>query len=302
MSVDDWVGPPEETPDGWVLPLEGKLVGRFYIAQDDVAFEVWLGGESDLMVRLEDRFTYGPRAGPESMDPTTTRKTDLGPLLAIADLAVATFEVRESGHLAVTFSDDSGLVAGPSSNRRAWILEWPWAGKSGAALAAREGRGVEVVDWDEGEMRVSEDVSKGQEWDARSLEPVVRDSIMDLPIRGPVTECSISGSSVEFTVPMGDAENFFGIHIGGVVELSETGRVTWHGDAAAPDRTSLSGVLDVVGQEVVAAQQDGAKRLLLGFGDGRTLSVKAGAWEAHWPKAPGVYDDHWVPEPGPRIP
>ncbi len=99
-----YFAPEHATPDGWNLPLSGKLTSYLYVGLVDFAFEVWLGCDYDVTVRLERPFTYGHGERPASYDPRTTDKPELGPLLQLSELSVAEFAVKQVGTLDITFS------------------------------------------------------------------------------------------------------------------------------------------------------------------------------------------------------
>lgn len=76
------------TAEGWRVPVEGQPGSWIYIGLRDIAFEVWLGGDYDVTVKLERPFRFG--AGDELLllDPRTSHRSDLALMLAICDFTV----------------------------------------------------------------------------------------------------------------------------------------------------------------------------------------------------------------------
>jgi hypothetical protein len=285
-----------ETSEGWSLPLRGNTTSYVYVGLLDFAFEVWLGGDWDVTVRLERPFTYGPKGNPTTFDPRTRRKGRLGPLLDLGSLTVAEFLVRQVGELEITFTDESRLVAGPADDGEAWCLEWPMAGHVG--VAARSGGGLHRPK----EVSSTDLPVLDQPADATAyLEPIRRGAILDLPIAGLITESTASGMSIEMAVPISGSDRY-DVHFGGALEIIDPTGELWRGRGDAEVRSSLGRALDLVGNRVTEAHVDEDERLHLAFADGTQLLAEAGRWEAHWPMAAGSLDDRWVPREGPNIP
>ena len=285
-----------ETPEGWSLPLRGNMTSYLYVGLLDFAFDVWLGGDWDVTVRLERPFTYGPKGNPTTFDPRTRRKVLLGPLLDLGNLTVAEFLVKQVGELEITFTDESRLVAGPAADGQAWCLEWPMAGDIG--VAARPGGGLTRP----GAVPPADVVVPDQPTGATAYpEPIHRGAILDLPIAGPVAESTASGMSIELAVPISGSDRY-DVHFGGALEIVDPTGELWRGRGDAEVLSSLGRVLDLVGNRVTDAHADEDERLHLTFADGTQLLAEAGRWEAHWPVAPGSLDELWVPREGPSIP
>ena len=295
-ATTDFFAREHETPDGWSLPLRGNLASWIYVGPLDFAFEVWLGGDDDVTVRLERPFTFGPKNGQTSYDPRTSGKSVLGPLLELGNLRVGEFLVKQVGELAITFSDESRLVAGPADDGQAWRLEWPWAGR--VRVAARPGGGLL---WPTDLPSTDVPVSDGPTDATPNLEPIRRGAILDLPIAGLVAESSASSVSIELEMPISGSDRF-DVHFGGALEIVDAVGGSWFGRGDAEDRSSLGPVLGLVGNIVTGAHVDEGERLHLLFADGARLIAALGGWEAHWPAASGSLDDHWVPRDGPSIP
>lgn len=292
----DLVAREHETPEGWSLPLRGNTTSYLYVGLVDFAFEVWLGGDWDVTVRLERPFTYGPKGSPTTFDPHTHRKRLLGRLLDLGNLTVAEFLVRQVGELEITFTDESRLVAGPADDGEAWCLEWPRAGDVG--VAARPGGGLL---WPK-EVRSTDLPGADQPTDATAYpEPIRRGAILDLPICGLVAESTASGLSIELAMPISGSDRY-DVHFGGVLEIIDPTGGLWRGRGDAEVLSSLGRVLDLVGNRVTGAHADEDERLHLAFADGTQLLAEAGRWEAHWPIAADSLDEHWVPREGPNIP
>jgi Family of unknown function (DUF6188) len=285
-----------ETPEGWSLPLRGNVTSWIYVSLLDFAFEVWLGGDFDVTVRLERPFTYGPKQSPTLYDPRAGRKGNLAPLLDLDDLTVAEFLVKRVGELEIGFTDGSRLGAGPADDGEAWCLEWPIAGD--VSVAARPGGGLL---WPKA-VRSTDPPTPDGPIDATAYrEPMRRGGILDLPIAGPVAESTASSVSIELAVPISGSDRY-DIHFGGALEIVDGAGELWRGRGDAEVRSSLGRVLDLVGNRVSDAHADKDERLHLAFADGAQLLAEAGRWEAHWPIAAGSLDEHWVPREGPSIP
>ena len=285
-----------ETSEGWSLPLRGNTTSYVYVGLLDFAFEVWLGGDWDVTVRLERPFSYGPLGNPTTFDPRTRRKGLLGPLLDLGNLTVAEFLVKQVGELEITFTDESRLVAGPADDGEAWYLEWPMAGHVG--VAARPGGGLL---WPK-EVRSTDLPAPDGPIDAAAYrEPMLGGGHLNLPIAGLVMESTASGMSIELAVPISGSDRY-DLHFGGALEIVDPTGEVWRGRGDAEVRSSLGRVLDLVGTRVTDAHADEDERLHLAFADGTQLRAEAGRWEAHWPMAAGSLDDRWVPREGPSIP
>lgn len=123
-ATTDFFARENKTPEGWHLPLVGNAISYRYVGLLDFAFEVWLGGDNDLTVRLGRPFTYGLGDSATSYDPRSTRKSVMGRLLGLGDLDVAEFLVKRVGELEINFSDNSRLVAGPADDGQALCAVW----------------------------------------------------------------------------------------------------------------------------------------------------------------------------------
>jgi hypothetical protein len=291
----DFFAREHETPYGWCLPLRGNLASWIYVGPLDFAFEVWLGGDDDVTVRLERPFIFGPRGRPTSYDPQTDRKSVLGPLLELGNLRIAEFLVKQAGELVITFTDESRLVAGPADDGQAWRLEWPRAGH--VRVAARPGGGLLwPTDLPSADVPVPDAPTDAPP----NLEPIRRGAILDLPIAGLVANASASSVSIELEMPNSGSDRF-DVHLGGALEIVDAVGGSWLGRGDAEDRASLGPILGLVGNTVTGAHVDEGERLHLLFADGAQLIAESGGWEAHWPAAPGSLDDHWVPRDGPSI-
>lgn len=285
----------QETADGWRLTLAGKLISYLYIRELEFAFEVWLGYDWDVTVKLRRPFTFGRGDDLDAYDPRTTQKSDLGPTLNLGNLEVAEFVVRKIGTLEISFSDGTRLVAGPADDGGAWVLAWPL--DDVVRVAARPGGGL---DWLKGSRGADHSLLSQTTECWPPLEPVRRNSIVELPIIGLVTESALSGASIELMVPIAGNASFC-VHLGGELEIAEAGEAIWQGRGDADDRTSLGRVLGRVGTPIVAAESDEGDRLHLRFADGTQLTA-FDRWEAHWPMAPESLDERWVPQEGPSVP
>ena len=295
-ATTDFFARENKTPEGWRLPLVGNSISYRYIGLLDFAFEVWLGGDNDLTVRLGRPFTYGFGDSATSYDPRTTRKSVMGRLLGLGDLDVAEFLVKGVGELEINFSDNSRLVAGPADDGQAWRLEWPMAGDAG--VAARPGGGLV---WPKSERSADVSVADGPT-DARTYpKPIRRGGISELPISGLVVQSAVSDMSIELMMPISGSDGF-DVHFGGALEIVDTAGNLWQGRGDADDRSSLGPVLDLIGNTVTEAHADEGERLHLGFADGAQLTAASDRWEAHWPIAAGSLDEYWVPREGPSIP
>ena len=113
--------------------------------------------------------------------------TGSGPLLGLGQLTVAEFLVKQVGEIAITFTDESRLVAGPAGDGQAWRLEWPFEGHVG--VAARPGGGLL---WPTDLPSADVPVPDGPTDATPNLEPIRRGAILDLPIAGLVAESSAS--------------------------------------------------------------------------------------------------------------
>ena len=212
------------------------------------------------------------------------------------ELTVAEFLVKQVGEIAITFTDESRLVAGPAGDGQAWRLEWPFEGHVG--VAARPGGGLL---WPTDLPSADVPVPDGPTDATPNLEPIRRGAILDLPIAGLVADASASSASIELEMPNSGSDRF-DVHLGGALEIVDSAGGSWLGRGDAEDRSSLGPVLGLVGNIVTGAHVDEGERLHLLFADGARLIAESGGWEAHWPAPPGSLDDHWVPRAGPSIP
>jgi hypothetical protein len=285
-----------ETPEGWSLPLRGNMTSYLYVGLLDFAFEVWLGGDFDVTVRLERPFTYGPEGRPALYDPRAIRKRSLAPLLGIGNLTVAEFLVKRVGELEISFTDGSRLVAGPDDDGEAWRLEWPVDGSVG--VAARHGGGLL---WPDPARSAAFRAQDGPADATMYPEPILRGGDLELPIRGLVRLSSASGVSIELLTSISGIDAF-DVHFGGELEIVDATGDSWRGRGDAQNLPSLGPVLDLVGNTVTGAHVDEGERLHLAFDDGTRLMAESDRWEAHWPMGPSSSDDHWVPREGPSIP
>ncbi|MBA2719228.1 MAG: hypothetical protein H0U52_08335 [Chloroflexi bacterium] len=283
-----------EESDGWHLPVQGTVISYLYVRPADFSFEIWLGGESDITVRLQRPFTYGPASRAVTFDPRPDRKSDLGPLLEIGNQTVSALLVKRTGDLDVVFQSGDRLSASPSSEGQTWRLEWPVEGD--AHVAAGPGGGLA---W-------SVPTTKDDEWDRPrhappTRAPVARATGLELPIAGVVAEVLITGLSIELAVPMIDG-GYYGVHFGGAIEIVEDTGSVWKGRGDAEDRSTLARYLDLLGDRVVEALVDDQEQVRLAFSSGVRLTAERATWQANWPKSDGSGDDYWVPKEGLRIP
>jgi hypothetical protein len=286
--------PEQETPDGWRLPLKGNFTGWMYVGLLDLAFEVWLGGDYDVTVRLQGPFRYGS-GDLSNYDARTTLKSQLAPVIDMEDLKVDEFFVAKVGDLDILFSDGTRLIAGSIEDGNAWQLEWPTDQQP--RIRALPGGGLERLTPTQPTGRRADDRMPR---DSRSLEPVQRIGVLELPISGLVTTSSLSGMSIELAVPI-PGVGTFDVHIGGGIEITDAAGNAWHG-SGDEEGSSLGPVLDFVGDTVTQAYVDSEERLHMAFASGSQLTALPDTWEAHWPKAAGTFDEYWVPQEGPRIP
>lgn len=282
----------QTTPEGWRLPLRGNLVSYRYIRPFDFLFEVWLGGDLDVTVRLERPFTYGHGKSRATFDPRTIHKSDLAPLLRFGMTKVSKFVVSKTGELSITFSDRSRLVAPAAEDGKAWAVDVPVDG----LIRVKAVPGQDAV------------VTSGPT-DAWIYEPPGRSyalakttaDVLPLPISGLVASANASGVSIELIIPIQGGGDFC-LHFGGGLEIVGTDGHEWTGAGDAEDQTTLGPALDLVGEEVVEAQVEADGRLRLIFGEGSRLTAAEDGWEAHWPDVSAPYDERWVPRDGPNIP
>jgi hypothetical protein len=178
----------QETPDGWRLPLRGNLISFRYFRPLDFAFEVWLGGDDDVTVRLERPFTYGRGESLAAFDPRTTRKSELAPLLEFEKATVADFVVTRTGGLSISFSDGSRLVAPPADDGHAWSLDMPGGGTVRVLPVPGHKPVVSSGPTDFG----LDEATKG----SPTLGATRPDGVLPLPIRGLVAWGNASGVSV----------------------------------------------------------------------------------------------------------
>lgn len=281
---------------GWRLPLHSNHMSYIYVGLLDVAFEVWLGGDSDVTVRLKHPFTFGLGDKPIAFDPRTTRKSELAPLLDVGTLEVDEFLVKEIGELDITFTDGRRLVAGSAKEEAAWCLEWPTAGE--VRVAARPEVGLY---WPGAVQSPVAALPDDPTSPTAFAEPIRRGGIVELPVRGLVTRSTSSGMSIELAMRINGTDEY-DLHFGGGMEITGPAGDLWRGHGDADDRSTLGRVLDLVGKHVTEAHVDDAERLQMAFADGAQLVAAPGRWEAHWPAAAGSLDEYWVPLEGPSIP
>ena len=209
----DFLSATNETPDGWRLPVKGTLVSYIYINPLEFAFEVWLGGSADVTVCLGRPFTYDGGGRQAMYDPRTSRKADLGGLLDIGTERVTDFLISRSGTLEILFSGRHHLTAGPAEDGEAWRLEWPMDG--GVQVAARAGGGLNL----EPRSSIAPRRRAGAPIDAySSLEPVVRDEVVELPINGLVKQLPVNRISIEMMIPIPSLDSYC-VHFGGAMEI-----------------------------------------------------------------------------------
>lgn len=288
------MSPEHESAEGWRLPVKGCLISYLYVSPTDFAFEVWLGYESDITVRLQRPFTFGPPDQLVSYEPRTARKADLGPLLDIGNKRVGEMLVRRTGEFDMVFDDGERLVALPTDDGNAWRLEWPVAGS--ANVAAGPGGGL------------SRDVPLGRDYfsdpsedAAPTSSPMKRGSNLELPIAGVISEIPVNAVSIELDIPLARGDRY-SIHFGGAIEIVNDAGLNWHGRGDAEDRSTLARYLDLLGERVVEAHVDDQEQFHLAFASGARLTAAPDTWEANWPKSDGTLDDYWVPKEGPSIP
>lgn len=101
-AIEHFFDEAHRVADGWRFALQGNLTSYVYVRPDESAFEVWLGGDSDVTVRLRRPFVYGDADG-DRYDPATPDKARLAPLLGIATEVVDDFVVHDEGGLPVRF-------------------------------------------------------------------------------------------------------------------------------------------------------------------------------------------------------
>ena len=283
-----------ETAEGWRLPVTGALVSYLYVNPDDFAFEIWLGGESDITVRLQRPFMYGPPDALVRYDPASVRKSDLGPLLNIGNERVSDLLVQRTGELDLTFRGGNRLVASPSDVTNAWRLEWPVEGMANVAAGVGGGLAWNVpVGWHPVADR-SRDATT-------TSGPVTRGSILVLPIAGVISKIPVNSPSIELLIPLAEGGHY-SMHFGGAIEIAGGNDEVWRGRGDADDRSTLARYLDLLGERVVEAHVDEQEQFHLAFASGARLTAKRDTWEANWPKSDGTLEDYWVPREGPRIP
>jgi len=166
----------QETPDGWRLPLLGNLISFRYFRPLDLAFEVWLGGDDDVTVRLERPFTYGRGDNPETFDPRTTKKSDLAPLLGFGDATVKELLVTNAGELSIAFSASSRLVAPSADDGGAWSLDLPVSVTVRAIPRPGERAEILKLPTDFGDRQPSGETP--------AYDPKPNEGVISLPIRG----------------------------------------------------------------------------------------------------------------------
>jgi len=290
--------PTAAMPDGWRVPVEGRLISYIYVGLTAIDFEIWLGGDNDLTLRLERPFTLRDRESIRRLDPRTTHKSELAPMLAVCDWTVSNFLVTSSGQLEIGFGEERRLVVEPVTDGRAWMIGWPFSGPDIVGSAA--GAGPVILPSDEPWVLVEPDGSLPTTSQA-SLESIESDSGVQLPIRGQVALVSATSLSIELTLPIPGGGDF-DIHFGGDLRMTDAGGGELQLDAASADRASLGPMLDLLGARLTESAIESPEQLHLVFADGRRLRAGPGTWEAHWPTVPGGLDEHWVPRDGPSIP
>ena len=284
--------PAAATAEGWQVPVGGQLVSYLYFHPTEFAFEIWLGGDNNVTVKIEQPFTLREGKRSLSLDPRTTRKSDLTPLLDISVLKVASVLVRRSGRLEVEFAGDWKLAVDPAPEGRAWLMGWPDEGPSTVACAA--GGDIRVNSPDEPWIHPS---LSDEVFDLEPVwvEPVRQGSSTALPIRGLISEAAASADSIELVVPIASGDRF-DMHFRGTVRITGGQNGDWTGEARGPV------LLGLVGASVTRSQMVAGERLYLELNDGRLLIAEPDTWEAHWPAAASSLDDIWVPREGPSIP
>jgi hypothetical protein len=285
--------PEQKTPDGWRLPLHGNLVSYRYFRPLDFLFEVWLGGDHDVTVRLERPFTYGYAKTRTTFDPRTRHKSELAPLLRFGEAKVSKFVVSNAGELSITFSDRSRLIASAAEDGHAWALDVPVDGL--IRVKAVPGQDAVVTTGPSDPWGAYKPPDHSYDLATTSA------GLLTLPIRGRIDSANASGVSIELIVPIKGGGDFC-LHFGGGVEIADAGGHEWSGTGDAEDQTTLGPMLSLVGKDVVDALVEADGRLRLSLGDDSRLTAAEDRWEAHWPDLSAPYEERWVPREGPNIP
>jgi Family of unknown function (DUF6188) len=118
---------PIERHHYWQLPLAGRRVVRWDVAENALSMElhiglgeraeVWLSARIELVTAEGVRGVTDPRAEPTSR---------LRPILQMLDAEVGEARAWKDGRLEIKFVDAGGFVAMPENEGRSWQVSW-WA-------------------------------------------------------------------------------------------------------------------------------------------------------------------------------
>jgi hypothetical protein len=283
LDLADLELPPVETSDGLLLPIPHSSPGYFYFSRNRVWFELMMGMETDLVVRLCGSLQLIlPDGEVLNLDAASPRRSDLAPLLQLRDREVNAGSANVGGELRIDFGGDYALLA--SSDRGfGWEVTWPswWVvghdrrvDVKGARPGPAAQAGVAPVT-----STPPDDPTEGR----------------PLPIHGPIDQCDASSSTIELEIGNDSADRYC-IHFAGSLTMTKAGH-RQAVDGGRWGRQNAGPMLDVIGRAVVGASMD-ERHLSLDLDDGTRIHTSDDSWEAHW----GERDEEWVPDEGPRFP
>lgn len=287
--LDDLAFPPVETPDGLALPLPLCPAGYAFISEASFWFELWMGGDFDVTVRLlcPVRLVL-PGAAPRQLDARTARRSELAPLLQIKQYEVTEGLAGADGTLTIGFEGGGRLLAF-SHEGFGWEVTWPLDDAPSWWVVGRDGRVYLKGDRPRSDVGVQPTAT----W---SLPEPTQRGTESLPIHGQIAQCDVSFGTVEFEILSEDDDSSC-VHFAGLFRLErKDGGAEIRADSE--DRQEVGPALDLIGKVVAKAGVD-RRMLHLEFSDGTRLETADDRWEAHWSAGS---TESWFPEPGPRFP
>jgi hypothetical protein len=288
LDLEDLGLPPVQTSSGLLLPLPIMSPGYFYVSKRGVSFELWMGGDFDVTIRLLGRLQLAlPTGRAWKLDAACPRRSDLAPLLRMREYGVTSGRVLGAGELRIDFGDNGTLLA--SSDRGSgWEVTWPSDEAPTWWVVGRGGRAeVNEARLDPPPQLVVAPTASHPARQAPQGQP--------LPIRGPIAQCDVSATTIELEIGSGP-EDHCCIHFAGRLTITTGGRRRTIG-GGQDGRQSPGPMLDLIGRTVVRASMD-ERRLSLELDDETSIYTSDDSWEAHW----GQFGEEWVPEEGPRFP